>query len=292
MIAAGPRSGLTAGLLLAGLLVPGGSVQAGAPALGAAQPAGEGFAAGLAALLASPLIAVLLIALGLLLLAADALFGGIGWLSVAGLTLLAIFFWAHAQLGLAGWEGAALTLLGLVLLAVEALVIPGFGVAGLLGLAALLGGVFLAITGGVVTPDELMRAGWMLLAIVTLLVAGLSLLARALPQSRRLRGLVLSTKVGAPDESRPPGRVLRWLGGSRLELLNQPRAPDTERLSLVGASGRAVSALRPAGVAEITGRQYEVRTEGEYVGAGEPVEVIRDDGARLVVRRADVGERL
>lgn len=128
-------------------------------------------------------------------------FGGIGWLSVAGLALLAIFFWAHAQLGLAGWEGAALTLLGLVLLAVEALIVPGFGVAGLLGLAALLGGIFLAITGGVITPNELMRAGWMLLAIVTLLVAGLAVLTRALPQSRRLRGLVLRAKVGAPTKA-------------------------------------------------------------------------------------------
>jgi membrane-bound serine protease (ClpP class) len=274
------------GGLSAGLFIPGADAQAAAQVIGAAQPAGDSFAVGLAGLLTSPLVAVLLISSGLLLLAADALFGGVGWLSLAGLILIAIFFWAHAQLGLAGWEGAVLMLLGLVLLAIEALILPGFGIAGLLGLAALLGGVFLAITGGVVTPDELLRAGGMLLAVVVLLVGGLSLLARALPQSRRLRGLVLSAKVGAPDEGRPPGRVLRWLGGSRLESLNQAGAPPSERLSLVGAAGRAVSALRPAGVAEIAGHRYEVTTGGEYVGAGEPLEVIRDEGHHLVVRRA------
>lgn len=241
----------------------------------------------LALLLTHPAVATLLVALGLLLLVADALVGGLGWLSLAGVALLALFFWGHMLAGLAGWGSVALVLAGVALLALEALVIPGFGLAGLLGLAALLGGIFLALTGGSVMPGDLARAGAMLLAMLALLVAGLALLLRLIPESRLLRGVVLHAKVGADLKGeRRGGRLLRWLGGARLEALAAPAAPVTERLSLQGEHGRAASALRPAGIAEIAGRRVEVTTRGEYVSPGEPVVVVEDRGMSLVVRRS------
>jgi membrane-bound serine protease (ClpP class) len=238
--------------------------------------------------LTSPAIATLLVAIGLLLLVADALVGGLGWLSVGGLALLALFFWGHMLAGLAGWEGVALVILGVLLLALEALVIPGFGVAGILGIAALLGGVFLSLTGGIVTPGDLARVAWMLLAMVALPAAGLALLLRRLPESRLLRGVVLQTKVGAdPEGARRGGPLLRWLGGARLEALTAPAAPETERLSLLGQTGRTTTALRPAGVAEFGGRPAQVTTRGEYLGPGEPVMVVEERGSYLVVRRTE-----
>jgi membrane-bound serine protease (ClpP class) len=249
---------------------------------GAAQ---SGPATSLVALLTLPAFATLLLALGLLLLAADALVGGLGWLSVAGGLLLALFFWGHAQLGLVGWPALALVALGLALLAVEALLVPGIGVAGALGVLALLGGVALSVTGDPLTLAALARVGWMFLGVVAIVGGGLILLARSLPESRLLRGVVLGARVGAPDETRPPGPLLRWLGGGRLEALQRPVTGGTARLSLVGATGLARSALRPGGVAEFGERRLDVTTEGEYVAAGEPVEVTRDEGGRVVVRR-------
>ena len=60
--------------------------------------------------------------------------------------------------------------------------------------------------------------------------------------------------------------------------------PGSER-SLAGATGVALSDLRPSGIAAVGGRRVDVVTAGDYVGAGEPIEVVRDDGYRRVVRR-------
>ena len=53
---------------------------------------------------------------------------------------------------------------------------------------------------------------------------------------------------------------------------------------LIGKRGVAQSYLRPAGVADIEGQRVDVVTEGEYVKAGTPVEVIALEGNHLVVR--------
>src|SRR5690606_30963900 len=59
--------------------------------------------------------------------------------------------------------------------------------------------------------------------------------------------------------------------------------------TLLGERGVALSPLRPAGTAEIGGRRVDVMTEGSFVPAGEPVEVVSVRGSRVVVRPAAVG---
>jgi membrane-bound serine protease (ClpP class) len=46
-----------------------------------------------------------------------------------------------------------------------------------------------------------------------------------------------------------------------------------------------VSPLRPAGVADLGGSRVDVVSDGSFIDAGAPVEVIRVDGNRVVVRR-------
>ncbi|MFS8065659.1 MAG: NfeD family protein, partial [Byssovorax sp.] len=53
-----------------------------------------------------------------------------------------------------------------------------------------------------------------------------------------------------------------------------------------GARGIALSPLRPSGIAEIAGKRTDVVSDGAYVPSGEPIEVIRLDENRIVVRRA------
>lgn len=57
------------------------------------------------------------------------------------------------------------------------------------------------------------------------------------------------------------------------------------RRSLLGATGVALSDLRPAGIAEIDGERIDVVTEGGYLDVGTRVVVTRDEGYRRVVRR-------
>ena len=48
--------------------------------------------------------------------------------------------------------------------------------------------------------------------------------------------------------------------------------------------GAALSALRPAGAAQIAGRRVDVVSEGTFIPAGAAVKVVSVEGARVVVR--------
>jgi membrane-bound serine protease (ClpP class) len=235
--------------------------------------------------LTNPAIAALLIAAGLLLIIVDMLSEGFGLPGMAGIALLALFFWGHMLVGLAGWEGIALVVIGLVLLALEVFVVPGFGVTGVLGIIALLGGLFLSLIGGeIVTTADVVRAGYTVLGAALLLIVGMALMVRLLPRMGRAQGLILLSRVGAPTEG-PPRRRRPWLEGPRLEA--QTRPSETERASLRGAVGIAISDLRPGGIAQIAGERVDVVTRGDYIAAGEQIEVVADEGYRRVVRRLE-----
>lgn len=236
--------------------------------------------------LTNPLVASLLTSLGFLLIMADILAGGFGGLAIAGLALLGLFFWGHFLAGLAGWEGVALVVAGLVLIGVEVLLIPGFGVSGVLGIAALAAGLFISMVGGtIITREEIIRAGMTVAGTLLLVIAGAVFLFRALLREGRLGHLVLQSQVGAL-EATPPARRQRWYEGSRLEPnLRQAEQVAPMEGSLEGKIGVALSDLRPGGFAEINGQRVDVVTEGDYIRAGELIEVIADQGYRRVVRR-------
>ena len=90
------------------------------------------------------------------------------------------------------------------------------------------------------------------------------LMLRYLPRLPFGRRLILETGLGAGQEY-----------GS---------APDSDRRWL-GKQGRALSPLRPAGIAEIEGARVDIVSDGELIDAGQLVEVTRVDGNRIVVRR-------
>lgn len=253
-----------------------------------------------------PVVASLLLTVGMLALIADLLSGGVGVGVAAGLGLLALFFWGHMLAGLTGWEDLALVVLGLVLIAVEVLVVPGFGVPGILGLLSLLGGAFLAMVNrdlDFATSEDLVRAGLTVAVTFVGVVVGLFVLLAVLSRRGARPGLVLGARVGGGDvvTRREPSGWLRWFGaGASLPADRSTRAeapggggagggpagPSEGERSLLGATGTALSDLRPSGVAEIDGERIDVVTLGDYVRAGERIEVVRDDHYRRVVRRS------
>jgi len=233
-----------------------------------------GLAENIVRFLTNPLVASLLISLGMLLIWADVTSGGVGLIAATGVGLLATFFWGHYLAGLAGWEGMALVAVGLALIAAEVLVIPGFGVAGILGAASLIGGLFLSLIGKtVVTTADLVRAGTTVGLALGLIAAGALLLLRYLPRSNRLSGLVLRAHVG--DDAAATGASGASDAGGM-----------TGGASLVGVTGVAVTDLRPAGIGRLHGERVDVVTRGDYISTGEAIQVTTDEGYRRVVRRA------
>jgi membrane-bound serine protease (ClpP class) len=249
------------------------------------------FAERLVRFLTNPIVASLLFTLGLLLIIGDFLVEGVGIPALVGAAMIAVFFWGHLLAGLSGWEDIGLVVLGLLLIAVELFVIPGFGVAGVLGLAALLGGMFLALLGGdIQSPDQIERAGFTVVATLVLFVLGLIGLLVLIPGTTRFGGLVLRSHVGdtATTTARKPGGWLRLFGGD--DALARDRPPVAPRSSpanrsLTGATGTALTDLRPSGAATVGGNQIDVVTEGEFVRAGDSIVVVRDEGYRRIVRR-------
>jgi membrane-bound serine protease (ClpP class) len=267
----------------------------------------------LARLVSNPLVAPLLLAAGVLLLIGDLLSGGVGVGAAAGVALLGTFLGGHLIAGLAGWEDVALVAVGVVLLLVEVFVIPGFGVAGVLGLTAILGGGFLATISrdfDVVGTEQLVRAGVTVGVAFVAIAVGLIVLMMVVTRRGGPSRLTLGATLGdgQPVTERSSRGWLGWfdadavLASDREEIaagalagpdegtpdgaaaaVRQPHIPRPD--ARPGATGVALTDLRPAGVAEIAGRRVDVVTEGEYLKAGDRIEVLVDEGYRRVVRR-------
>jgi len=226
--------------------------------------ASPNWAEGLVRFLTNPIISSLLITIGMLGIILEIRTPGFGVPGALGIAGLALFFWGHWLVQLAGWEELLLVGSGLVLLVLEIFVIPGFGLAGVLGIGALLAGLSLSLIGGGATWEFILKAaGRVVFSLLLALVASLAVL-RFLPRLPFGRRLILETEL------------LAGAGGSS--------APESDK-SWLGKSGTAISPLRPAGIAEIEGERVDVVSDGELIAPGVPVVVTRVDGNRIVVRR-------
>jgi membrane-bound serine protease (ClpP class) len=226
--------------------------------------ASETWAEHLVRFLTHPVVSSLLLSLGILGFIVELQTPGFGLPGVLGVTSVALFFWGHWLVQLAGWEELLLVGIGFVLLVLEVFITPGFGVLGALGLMAVLGGLGLSLVGVGATWQVILTAvGRVALSVLAATAAALAMLrfVSRLPFGRRL---VLETEMAADaGYASAPERDRRWLG----------------------QRGTAASPLRPAGLAHLDGERVDVVSEGEFIDAGEPIEVIRVDGNRIVVRR-------
>lgn len=224
--------------------------------------------------LTMPLVAGLLIAVGMIGLINELLTPGLGLPGILGIGSLGLFLWAHFFVGMAGWESLVFFLLGFVAILAEVLLLTGsdFGIAGLGGLLLIGLGFYTAMVGPFTRPDEAMWAvGAVSVALVVALVGTVMLLTR-LPRSRlRLGGVILSAAIrGRAFDTTPERHTSKvW----------------------VGKPGVAVTDLRPSGIARIDRERVDVVCEEGYLPKGTSIVVVRDEGYRKVVRRADGAER-
>ena len=148
--------------------------------------------------------------------------------------------------------------IGILLVFIELLILPGFGAAGVPGCLLILIGVGVAWWKfGFQTA--LTYAGATLVGVIPLAIVGLSVI-RETPAGK---AFILQTTQNKAEGF---------------------HAPPSELTSLVGKSGKALTPLRPAGAALISGHRVDIVTQGEFVPAETEVEVIFVEGSRVVVR--------
>ncbi|NLK51351.1 MAG: nodulation protein NfeD [Syntrophomonadaceae bacterium] len=210
----------------------------------------------LARWLTHPVVAPILLTIGIAGLIIELFTMGWGIAGTIGVISLALFFIGSMVAGLTGWETILLFAVGLVLLIIEILVIPGFGIAGIAGLVAMVISIFLASE----TPQQaLITMSVALVGTVVLLILGFRFMGRRDLWSR----LILRT---------------------RQENVEGYQAPSAQLEEYIGKVGVTLTHLRPAGTIEIENERVDVVTEGEYVPQGVAVKVVKIEGLRVVVR--------
>ncbi len=207
---------------------------------------------------------------------------GFGVPGVTSLLAFGLFFFGNHLAGnLAGYELAVLLVLGLVLIGVEVFILPGTLLPGLAG--GLL--VFLSLVLAMVDRFDFqsqwqdlprapswgeLLAGPMLTFLLGVIgaVAIAALFMRFLPSNRSFGGMVLTTSLGS-------GGGIEGTGNGGKD------AGDP----LIGREGVVSADLRPAGKGMFGDKLLDIVADGEFVGQGSRVRVVRREGARIVVER-------
>jgi membrane-bound serine protease (ClpP class) len=195
---------------------------------------------------------------------------GPGVMTIVGVVALILVLLVSATADLLHGFPIFLLVVGILLLAAEVFLIPGFGVAGLLGFAAI-GTGFLFLASGATIGDTrglgAVALDFSLQFVATILVGitAIFVVSRYFPSLGPGRRLLLQPPEGPPVSTKTPA------------------VPDAR----IGTRGRALSALRPAGTAEIDGRMVDVVTDGDWVRQGATVEVVSIEGNRVTVQAVD-----
>lgn len=146
----------------------------------------------------------------------------------------------------------ATLVVGIILLLIELMVVPGFGVAGVLGICALVAGAMGAWT-------ELGPTWGVAIGVASVVLSGITLYV--FPRTRAGKRMIL-------------------------EDAQRNTTAQTARRDLINQRGKALTPLRPTGVARFGVDEVDVITEGEYIESGKPVVVTQIEGTRVVVRAA------
>jgi len=216
-----------------------------------------------AQVLTSPLVAAILLAVGVIGILVELFTPGVGIPGAIGILALLLFFSGAFIATPAGLFDLVLVIAGIILIVVELLLLPGFGIAGILGLGALLFALFRIFQeGAVYMLGYTVVFGGLLLALAFWLV----------PNFRLGRALMLATRLKTEIGSAVTG------SGTK---------PTTGLNHLLGQQGIAISDLRPAGVARFGRQRVDVVTEGDFIISGTVIEVLSVEGNRVTVRAVE-----
>lgn len=203
----------------------------------------------------NPYIAPVLLTIGIVGTITEILTPGFGIPGILGLMAFGLFFGGNIISGAAQTWVLALFIVGLLLLVIE-MFVPGFGVFGVAGILSIIGSMIMAFP----SPEQALTS-----ILIALVASGLIIyfLVKYLVQTPIFDRITLGIK-----QEKSEGYI----------------ATNKDIGELAGAKGKAITSLRPAGVAIIGERKHDVLTEGEFVPSGTDIVVIRVEGSKIIVK--------
>lgn len=201
---------------------------------------------------------------------------GFGFPGIAGIVLLAIFFWGHQVAGLSGSVEVVIFIIGVILVGLEVFVIPGFGVAGISGIICIILALFLAMVEHSpwnpafdVPADDIIGAINRLVLSFLMIIIFATLLAKYLPKTKFFGKIALISELPVGDSD----KIKSSSGLSHEE-------------SLIGEKGIASSILRPSGRGKFGIQSYNVITNGDFIEQGIKIVIVDvQDNNHIVVER-------
>lgn len=183
-----------------------------------------------------------------------------------------LFFGGHYIAGLTGFEMLALFAMGVIFILLELVFFPGVVVMALGGTVMILISLFLAMADFYPAQPVHFSYDFFLTPMLNFSIAILlscifiGLASRFLPSLPLFRRLSLASKLEA--------------GPSLAHTLS-----DMGEITAIalGDYGTALTALRPSGRAQIGKDHFDVLTEGDFVPAGTPIQVLKIMGQKIVV---------
>jgi membrane-bound serine protease (ClpP class) len=239
-------------------------------------------------------VQVLLILTGLVMLFLEINTPGFGLSGLAAILCFLAVFGSSAYFGRVGSLEILLFCAGIVFVAVEIFVLPGFGFMGIAGFLLMGFALVLSMQEFIIPQTD---ADWNLLgrnALVVLIgmIAAITVIAIIVllgPRIRLFDRLTLTAKItgtsGGPDvesggqneTAAPKPADEAVIAGEKRAVFADPALPEP------GATGSAITTLRPSGKAEIAGEVYPVEADGVFIEKGETIKVARIFGNRITV---------
>jgi membrane-bound serine protease (ClpP class) len=208
------------------------------------------------AFLTNPIVAGLLLAIGVIGILIELFHPGLAAPGIIGGVSLVAYFMGGLLTGSGNTVAFILFIAGLLLIMAELLVIPGATIVGLLGAGSIVASIYLQFgqNFGTVVGVAAIVGG-----------IGIGLALWRLPKNTFLnRSIFLNTTLADAGTGMAVGNPVPH--------------------QLEGRYGTALSDLRPSGVANIEGERVDVVSDGEFIKAGATLEVTRVEGRRIVVR--------
>lgn len=161
------------------------------------------------------------------------------------------------MLGMIDWIfvlAMALFIIGFILIGIE-MVTPGFNVPGLLGAACLVLAVFLV-------SDSFEKGAIITIIVLALLGVMLAIILLLFSKGKLKSPIILKEELNT-DKG--------YISSSDLNYL-------------VGKQGVAITDLRPSGVGNFDGIDFDVITEGRYIVKGSNLVIYKVQGSRIIVK--------